>query len=97
MSKASYVADLQRRMAAAATNIARMERQVAVGSPLQKIEARGKLEACRNRYDELSAKLKTLEAKHSENWGALHTEFAKDLDAFTAGIGRFLLGDPSYE
>jgi hypothetical protein len=97
MSKASYVADLERRLTAAAVNIARMERQLACGSPMQRVEASGKLVAYRRRHRELEARLKDAAAYHGEDWGALHTEFAKDIDAFAAGISRFLLRDPSFE
>lgn len=96
-STASYVADLERRLAAAATNITRMEIQLENGSPLQKIEAAGRLVAYRSRYRELDAKLKDAQAHHGEAWGAIHAEFAKDIDAFTAGIERFLTGDRRFE
>jgi hypothetical protein len=96
-STATYVADLERRLAAAAGNVGRMERLLIVGSPMQKVEAAGKLVAYRHRYRELSRRLDDTQAHHGEKWGAIHTELAKDIDAFTAGIERFLLGDPRFE
>src|ERR1044072_1806087 len=96
-STATYVADLERRLAAAAGNVGRMERLLMSGSPMQKVEAAGKLVAYRRRYRELCPRMKETAAHHGERWGAFHTEFAKDIDAFTASLSRFLLHDPRFE
>jgi hypothetical protein len=97
MTKETYIADLERRLAAITSRIQEMDIALSSCSLGQKVTAAGDLEIFKARRAELEIKISSLSREPPERWGRLRTEIAEDIDAFAAELKRFILGDRRFE
>lgn len=92
MSKAAYIADLQRRLDELKAKMAADKKQLARGSPHDRVKAAGDLAFLEQQLAETQQKLSRVESKPEGAWENFKAELEEQFDhlavAFERWVGR---------
>jgi hypothetical protein len=89
MSKAAYLADLRRRLEELETKMAADRKQLASGSPHDKVEAAGDLAFLQQQLAETKQKLSRVESRPEGAWENFKTELEEEFDHLAVAFERW--------